>query len=256
MTHPLRSGSVSRAGYSALLAIGFFTIGSLACGNGESASPAPELIRIESGNSQLSFPRRALPLPIVVSARDENGAAVPGVPVQFQVTAGGGYLSLSDAITSLATITDGAGHASARWVLGSGIGPAAHQVVVTRPGLPGSVTFFATGLLGPPDHLQELQGPSIIGTSRPYLPTLQVAIRDSGASTVTTAAATVLTVQNPVAGIVLTGRTATTQNGVASFPNIAVVCSSVGTVNTVSFQVTGGGLTGTVGFRVSGPPCP
>lgn len=229
-----------------------------ACGGDSGTQPVSDPLSIVSGDHQQSFPRRALPQLIVVRAVNGDGTFAAGVPVQFQVAAGGGYLSLSDATTSLVVTTDSVALASAPWVLGSATGVNVHQVVVTRPGMLGTVTFHATGLLGPPDNLAQLQGPDLVGTSPPFAPTLQVAVRDSAGSVVTTLAPTTITVQDRTSSLVvrLSGSTATTQNGIASFPDLAVLCSNAGTTTSVTFNVVGGGLTGTASFRVSGPGCP
>jgi hypothetical protein len=230
----------------------------LSTGCKESTNSAPtERLTIVSGDYQQSFPSRALPAPIVVKALAQDGSPTGGAPVQFQVAAGGGYLSLSGATTSLLITTDTAGRASAPWVIGAATGDNVHQVVVTRPGLLGSVTFYATGLLGAPYDLAPLQGPDVLGTGPPYAPTMQIAIRDSARSVVTTVPPTVITIQDRTTGFIvrLSGSTATTQNGIASFPNLAVVCSNAGTTTAVSFDVVAGQLSGTVGFRVFGPGC-
>lgn len=107
--------------------------------------PSPRL-RIVSGNDQLSLARRALPQQIVVQTLSVSGDAEPLAPVTFAVASGGGYLSLSTAITSVTKNADASGIASVPWVVGAAIGPSVHQVVVNRPGIEGTVTFAASGI--------------------------------------------------------------------------------------------------------------
>lgn len=64
--------------------------------------PVPETIEEISGNNQRGLPLTTLSAPFVVQVRDLNGDfARQGVPVKFSITAGGGTLSTTTAITNV-----------------------------------------------------------------------------------------------------------------------------------------------------------
>ena len=64
------------------------------------AGEAPETLAKVSGDAQNGTPGRALADPFVVVARDEAGDPVEGVSVTFAVSAGGGSLSETSAVTN------------------------------------------------------------------------------------------------------------------------------------------------------------
>src|SRR5690606_18255455 len=77
---------------------------------------------------------------------DRHGNGVPGVTVNFVVTAGGGTVSPAEATTN------SAGRAAAEWTLGTGA--IAQEVEARVPGLDGSpVVFTATGTLVEPSEV-------------------------------------------------------------------------------------------------------
>jgi len=77
------------------------------------AGPASK-VAIVSGGSQAGAGATALPTPVVVKVTDQFGNGIPGQPVTFAVTAGGGSLSGSASATS-----DANGNATApAWTLG------------------------------------------------------------------------------------------------------------------------------------------
>ncbi len=87
-----------------------------------------------------------------VRVEDAGGAPVPGTPVSFEVTAGGGSLGGSGSPPST-RITDGAGIATApSWTLGTTAGTA-NQVVRATVGQLPPVLFTATARAGPPSQV-------------------------------------------------------------------------------------------------------
>ena len=62
--------------------------------------PPPASLAIVSGDNQAGTPGDALADPLVVEVQDAEGDAVEGVPVTFEVTAGGGSLSATTATTN------------------------------------------------------------------------------------------------------------------------------------------------------------
>ncbi|MGH7591009.1 MAG: hypothetical protein ACREL2_06185, partial [Gemmatimonadales bacterium] len=87
-----------------------------ACGSDSSVVPSPSAsISIISGNTQVGTAGAALAAPVVFLVTDSTGAPAAGVAMTWTPSAGSGSVSAS-------ATTDGAGHASATWTLGSVIG--------------------------------------------------------------------------------------------------------------------------------------
>lgn len=88
----------------------------VACGPDYSVVPSPSAsISIIAGNSQVGSAGVALANPVVVLVTDSTGAPAAGVAMTWTPSAGDGSVAAS-------AVTDGAGHASATWTLGSVIG--------------------------------------------------------------------------------------------------------------------------------------
>ncbi|HEU5261164.1 MAG TPA: Ig-like domain-containing protein [Gemmatimonadales bacterium] len=97
----------------------------------------PAQITPSGGSGQTDAPGRPLAVPFAALVRDQHGNPIPGVWVQWTVTAGGGSLSADS------TGTDGTGTALVTLTLGSAPGP--NTVAGTVSGVAGSATFSATG---------------------------------------------------------------------------------------------------------------
>jgi hypothetical protein len=96
-------------------------------------------LSLVSGNGQSSTVGTAVAQPLVVVVRDGGGSPVPGTPVTWEVTDGGGTLSGG------VVVTDGSGRSSVTWTLGDRVGTQGAQASVS--GLAGSpVLFTATGI--------------------------------------------------------------------------------------------------------------
>jgi sugar lactone lactonase YvrE len=117
-------GIIRRSLFRVCALIGILAVLALpgGCHEEETPSPAgtPVFLEVFGGNDQVGGTGRELPEPIEVRAVDVEGNPLEGVPVRFEVTAGGGSLSP----TSLPT--DDAGAASVRWTLG--IAPVGNRV--------------------------------------------------------------------------------------------------------------------------------
>jgi WD40 repeat protein len=117
---------------------------------------APVLAFVEDGDQQIGFAGQALPDPVVVELDDQFGNRVPGVSVQWVVTAGGG------APASPTTVSDDSGRASVSWMMGAapgadtlearvgGLAPARFSALAITTGS-GRITF--TRGEGPPGSL-------------------------------------------------------------------------------------------------------
>lgn len=103
--------------------------------------PRPSRLAEISGNGQQGAPEAALTRPLVVEVRDQYGDPLPGVPVTFTVTAGGG--TLGGKFTIERPKTDTSGRAGVFFTLGPN--PGTNTVEVSLGGRP-LATFNAQGV--------------------------------------------------------------------------------------------------------------
>lgn len=97
-------------------------------------TPAADLQYV-SGDEQTGVPGQALAAPLVVRAVDGQGNGVPGVPVTFTSSLGGGTFA------PVTATTDGTGHASSAWTLGPSTGP--QGAIAETPGVDVQIGFTA-----------------------------------------------------------------------------------------------------------------
>ncbi len=90
-----------------------------------------------SGDQQTDTVSGTLQVPIVVRAEDSLAHPIPGIPVAFAVTQGGGGIS-----AALDT-SDAVGRASVVWTLGAAPGPNALSASVTATGVAGNPANFS-----------------------------------------------------------------------------------------------------------------
>lgn len=105
----------------------------------------PSRINVSVGNAQKGLAGEEMPRPLIAIVTDRDGNAVPNVPVNFTVTAGGGRIIGGGA--SFDASTDGDGHASVRYVSGAEPGP--QQVRASFPGNSGAAATFMGEALKP-----------------------------------------------------------------------------------------------------------
>jgi YVTN family beta-propeller protein len=104
-----------------------------------------------SGDAQTGIVDQTLPLPLRIQVTDISGTTgVPGVPVTFQVTSGGGRFQGSGTSQQV-VVTDPGGYADALWVLGST--PALQTVNAKAIGLSGAPAEFSATALDDPSGL-------------------------------------------------------------------------------------------------------
>ena len=97
------------------------------------------------GDGQTAAPGTALPIPPTVQLINRFERPVAGLPVTFQITAGGGTIAGSTAAATVRTGSDG--RASVAWTIGSTSG--SNSLAAREIGALGSpVTFTATGAVG------------------------------------------------------------------------------------------------------------
>jgi hypothetical protein len=150
---------------------------------------APASMEAAAGGGQSATVATAVAVPPAVLVRDADGNPLAGIPVTFQVTAGGGRLTGATPVTG----ADGVG-ATGGWTLGQKAG--ANTVTATLSGLDVSgspVTFTATATPGPVDA-----GTSGVSAS----PATITASSGSSRSTITVTARDAF--DNPVPGAAVT----------------------------------------------------
>lgn len=104
-------------------------------GDGQEMPPTPASITIVSGNTQTGVAGSVLPLDLTVRVTDSGARPVTGATVTWAVTAGGGTVAPTSAVT------DSSGTAGTRWTLGTTLG--ANRATATVGGL-SPVAFDAT----------------------------------------------------------------------------------------------------------------
>ena len=109
----------------------------------------PHALLIDSGDGQVARTGRETEEPVRVRVISRSGAGLSGVTVAFEVTAGGGSVPSSSAVT------DAGGIASpGPWTLGS---PGPQELRATAPGV-NRVIFRATALAAPVAQLVAVEG--------------------------------------------------------------------------------------------------
>lgn len=142
----------------------------------------PAKLAQPGGTDQQAVAGGTVPDSLTVRVTDANGTPVPGTPVAWAVSAGGGSLSPTTATTNAA------GEAKSAWTLGATAG--ANVATATVQGL-SPVRFTATGTAGAPAQFAKVRGDSQTGTVGSALPdSLVVRIADGNG--------------NPVAGATVT----------------------------------------------------
>lgn len=235
-----RLGSVAGANSLTAAAAGFATLTFTAT----AISGAAQNLVLVSGDAQTDTIDATL-LPYVVRVTDVNGNGVQGVGVSWQVTGGGGTITLN-------STTDANGDAAATRVLGTVAGPASAQASVG--GLTGSPrTFTATVLPGNADVLSKNAGDgqsATVGTAVATAPQAKVTDRAG----------------NVVSGVNVTftvasggGSTAPLSPATLGTDGSGLATLSSWTLGTVAgantLAVTAGGLTGSPAtFSATGTP--
>jgi hypothetical protein len=107
----------------------------------EGTPPIAIAVEVISGDAQSAAPGEELPQPIVVKVTDAEGDPLPDLRVAFELGTGAeGGETIPDT-----ALTDEAGEASTRWVLGEGLGEQEVHAEVVGAGLD-AVIFTATAV--------------------------------------------------------------------------------------------------------------
>lgn len=138
------------------------------------ATPVPAAIASIAGNAQTGIVGTPLPQPLVVLVTAADGTPVAGVPVVWQVTAGGGSVSAAS------TLTDSIGRAAVLVTLGTSAGANADTVAASVAQVSHAATFTETATPAAPAVLALDAGNRQTGTvGRPLADSLVVVVRDA-----------------------------------------------------------------------------
>ena len=142
----------------------------VSCGGGDegpSGPPTPTSLTVVSGGGQTGVVGQALAQPVVVRVNAGSQAAA-GVTVGFTISAGGGSVSRTSAVT------DQAGTVSVTWTLGGQLG---NQALTVSVGSLTPATVTATGTVGPAALLIVTAGntqAAVVGSAVPIKPKVRL----------------------------------------------------------------------------------
>jgi hypothetical protein len=205
---------------------------------------APASIESAAGGGESAIVGTSVPTAPAVLVRDADGNPLPGIPVSFKVTEGGGLASGGTPVTG----SDGVATVGG-WTLGPKVGANVLQATLSGLAVSGSpVTFTATGTPGPVSA-----GKSLIEAD----PAQIVASTGTSASTITVTARDAF--ENPIPGLSVTLAATGTGN---TLTQPAAPTGSDGTTTgklsatlpgdrTVSATIGGVAITATATVRVS-----
>ncbi|MGZ7062341.1 MAG: IPT/TIG domain-containing protein [Candidatus Angelobacter sp.] len=143
---------------------------------------APSQIHEISGALQKGAIGQPLPEPLVTAVLDARGNPVPGVPVVFTVTQGGGTLEGGNTVTKT---TDSDGRAAAVLVLAQEEGINNNVVTAGFSGLSGSLASFVSSGLTPRSPASTIVSGIVLGDANEPLPNVTASIRGSNVSALT-----------------------------------------------------------------------
>ncbi|MGE5758782.1 MAG: hypothetical protein ACM37V_00320, partial [Gemmatimonadota bacterium] len=136
--------------------------------------PVPAAIGSVAGDTQTATVGTSLPQPLVARVTAADGTPVSGVPVSWQVTAGGGSVSTSS------VTTDSLGRASVLVTLGTRAGASADTIQATVARLARGAVFTETATPAAPARIAVASGNAQTGTvGEPLHDSLSVAVQDA-----------------------------------------------------------------------------
>lgn len=204
----------------------------------------PRILRLVyvSGDHQVASVGATLTDPLVVRAQDQNGVAVAGVSLLWEIRSGGGSFVAASAVT------DETGIASAAFRLGNTLGS---QTVSVRTSSQAPIIFTMQGIPAPASQMRVQAGDGQTGQAGTDLPVaLTVIVTDA--------------LENPKAGIPISfavasgGGSVSTATSVTNAAGLASVFWTLGpTVGAQTVVATSAGLPG-VSFvaTATSPPAP
>lgn len=194
---------------------------------------APAAIELVAGDDQTAVVGQPVPVPPSVRVLDAEGTPLPGIPVTFTVTKGGGSVAGETPLTG----TDGVASVDA-WRLGADVGENELSAEVTGQDLSGSpVVFSATATAGgvsASESVVEVSPATITASTGSSVAAVTVRVRDQFG--------------NPVAGVPValavngTGNTLTQPAAPTDANGVATGALSSTTAGTRSVTATAGGV--------------
>ena len=148
-------------------------------------APAPQQIRLVSGNNQTGSIGQALAAPLVVQLIGANNQPVSNTPVVFRVTQNNGLVAAAGQTPAVSALvnTDAGGKAQVNWTLGGRAGAGGNSVEATSAGFQGTAVFTATGNQGAPGNIVIDSGNQQTGAVSQPLPLALIAVVvDSGSN--------------------------------------------------------------------------
>lgn len=128
---------------------------------------APQLMVVDSGNSQTGVAGQALPFPLIAIVTDSSYNRLAGVPVTFTVKEGGGGFG-ADRRATLQATSDSDGRVAATLLLGPNQGVNNNVVEANFTGGTGyAATFTANGLLPGPAAQTKISGVVLDNSNQP-----------------------------------------------------------------------------------------
>jgi adhesin/invasin len=195
-------------GTQTLIATGSGLAGSPVTFTATAVAPVPSAMAGFAGNNQTARPGRAVATPPSVIVTDPAGVPVPGVPVTFAVTSGGGSVTGASAVTGVDGIA-----AVGSWTLGTSLGP--NSLTATGPGGIAPVVFNATAQAAPPTRIAINGGDGQSGIAGQPLP-ISPSVRVTDAEGVGVSGVAVTFSIRSGAGSITGANAVTDVNGIAS----------------------------------------
>jgi Bacterial Ig-like domain (group 1)/Filamin/ABP280 repeat len=194
---------------------------------------APAAIEPAAGDDQTAIAGEPVPIPPAVRVLDDDGNPLPGIPVTFTVTRGGGTVSGETPVTG----ADGVAAVGA-WRLGSGIGANELSAEVVGQDLDGSPVVFSAsataGGVSASESTVEASPATITASNGSSAATITVRVRDRFG--------------NPVAGVPValavdgTGNTLTQPGAPTDANGVATGRLSATVAGTRTVSATAGGV--------------
>ena len=204
---------------------------------------APTQIVAQGGDNQTATVGSAVSVAPSVVVRDQFANPVPGIPVTFTVSAGGGS-------TSAATVTSNASGVATltTWTLGTVAG--VNTLSVTADGTAGA-SITATGQPGPVTAIAIQRQPSGAASGSAIARQPIIRLADAFGNQVTTASSNVTASVASGSGTLSGTTSVASVNGIATFTNLAITGEGN---TTLSFSATGGtSAVSSSAFTVSAP---
>ncbi len=229
----LQLGSRTGAGNNQVAVTSPGFVGQVAFGESSTVGP-PAAIHVVAGDHQKGIVGVPLPEPLEAIVLDAGGNPVPGVPVTFTVTQGGGLL---EGAASVVKTSDADGKVDAILTLSMQEGINNNVVQASFDTMSGTAaTFAASGVMSGPAAATTVSGVVMDNANQP-IPGATARIKDTNLSALTNAAGQ-FTIQNAPVGNIVLYVDGSTSSRPQSFPFLAFQMVTVaGQENTLEMPI-------------------